>query len=112
MRHFCVRFKFVTLIVFKIWRKQGFFQYKEIQTSPPLTFVSVLWIMGIVLYNTRKTIKKFFDFYFSSYRVKLIENWGDDVKKCPKNDQYSKNKNRKNLKFDFSFDSAEFGSFM
>ena len=45
----------------------------------------------------------------SSYREKFIENLGDDVTKMTIN---SKNKNRKNLKLDFSFDSVDSGSFM
>ena len=29
----------------------------------------------------KKIIKKFYDFYLSSYREKFIENWDDDVTK-------------------------------
>ena len=43
-------------------------------------------------------IINFSDFYFSSYREKLIENWST---KTTKNDDNSKNKN---LKLDFSFE--------
>ena len=52
--------------------------------------------------ESEKYIKKFFDLYFSSYREKFIENWGDDVTKMNKNDHNSKNKYRQNLKFDCS----------
>ena len=44
--------------------------------------------------------KSSFQFLFSSYREKFIENWPYFEYK---NDHNSKNKNRKNLKFDFSF---------
>ena len=54
-----------------------------------------------MLHSIEKIIKKFSDFYFSKYREKFIENWGADVTKWPKNDPNSKNKDRKNLKFDF-----------
>ena len=50
-----------------------------------------------------KINKKFYDFYFSSYGRKFIENWGNFEYK---NDHNSKNKNQK---FDFSFYSADSG---
>ena len=46
---------------------------KDMQTPPSLIFDPFLWMMG---YSMKKIIKKFSDFYFSSYREKFIENWG------------------------------------
>ena len=62
----------------------------------------VFWIDG-------KNNKKILRFFFSSYQEKFNENWGDEVKK---NDHNSKNKNLKNLKYDFSFYSADSACFM
>ena len=36
-------------------------------------------MLGNVLNRTGKIIKKFSDFYFSSFREKITENWGDDA---------------------------------
>ena len=41
---------------------------------PPSLLISLLWLMGSVLCSMGKIIKKFSDFYFSSYREKFIEN--------------------------------------
>ena len=35
-----------------------------------------LWMVRSVLNRTGKIIQKFYDFYFSSYGWKFIENWG------------------------------------
>ena len=78
----------------------GFSQLR-ICRPPPSVFIRFLWMMRSVLKRMKKIIKKFSDFYFSSYREKFIENWGDDVTKWPKNDHYSKNENWKNLKYEF-----------
>ena len=66
-------------------------------------------MMWSVLSRMNTMIKKISDFYFSSYREKLIENWGDF---WYKNDHNSKTKKRENLEFDFCFDSAHPASFI
>ena len=66
-------------------------------------------MMGSVLYSMGNIIKKFSDINFSSYCEKFIENWDTEM---IENEHNSKNKNRKNLKFDFSFDLADCGSFI
>ena len=50
---------------------------KDTQTPPPppSLSISLLWMMGSVLYSMGKIIKQFSDFYFSSYCEKCIENW-------------------------------------
>ena len=44
---------------------------------PPLLLISLLWMMGSVLYIMGKIMKKFSDFIFQV----IIENWGDGVTK-------------------------------
>ena len=46
------------------------------QSPPPLpsVLIRLLWMMGCVLYRMGKIMRKFTDFYFSSYRVNFIEN--------------------------------------
>ena len=48
--------------------------------SPPPLLISLLWMMRSVLYSMGKIMKKLSDFYFSNYREKFIENWGDDTR--------------------------------
>ena len=51
---------------------------------PPSLLISLLWMMGSVLYSTMgKIIKKFFNSYFSSYCEKFIENWRFIEQKWP-----------------------------
>ena len=51
----------------------------QLQTHLPSEVVEILLMMRNVLNRMGKIIKKFCDFYFSSYREKCIENWDDDV---------------------------------
>ena len=71
---------------------------------PPSEMVRFLWEMWNVLKWMKNEIQFFCDFYFSSYRensskigVMTSQIWS----------YRSKNRNLKNLKFDFSFDSAD-----
>ena len=48
--------------------------YMDMQTTPPSLLISVLWMMGSVVYSMGNIIKQFSDFYFSSYCEKFIEN--------------------------------------
>ena len=41
---------------------------------PPSVLIRLIWMMGSVLYSMGKVIKKFSDFYFSSYHEKFIKN--------------------------------------
>ena len=69
-------------LVFEIWFVQnsyGFFPNLPL----PSVLIRFLWMMRNVLNRMKKITKKFSDFYFSSYREKLIENWDDDVIKWP-----------------------------
>ena len=52
-----------------------------IYRSPPLSFDPVLWMMRNVLNGMKNLFSNFFYFYFSSYREKIIEKWGDDATK-------------------------------
>ena len=61
------------------------------------------------IFQLSKKVTFFCDFYFSSYRLKFIENWGHFEYK---NNHNSKNKNRKKRKIVFSFISAHCVSFM
>ena len=53
---------------------------KDMQSppSPPLNFYPTFMKDAQCAENNEKSI---FDFYFSNYREKLIENWGDDTTK-------------------------------
>ena len=82
----------------------GFSQLRICRPSPSV-LIRFSWMMGSVLYSMGKIMKKFSDFYFSSYGWKLVENFGNF--KC-KNDHNSKNKNHK---FGFTFYSADSRSF-
>ena len=66
----------------KIVHKQliGTFPTKDMQTGSVL--IQFSWIMRNVL---KRMKNQFSDFYFSSYREKYIEIWGDDVTKMTKN---------------------------
>ena len=76
----------------------------DMQTSLPHSLlISLLWMMGSV----RKIIKKFSDLYFSSCHRKV----GDFFTKITQKGHNPKNKYLKNLKFDFSFYSADCRSF-
>ena len=71
----------------------------------PLCFDPVSMDDGECAEQYQKNNEKNSDFYFSTYREKFVENWGDDVKKLP----YLKKKNPKNY---CSFYSADSESFM
>ena len=89
---------------------------KNMQTpllpSKVVKTLKTLWKMWNVLNRVGKLIKKILRFLFFDLSRNFIENWGDDVTKWQKNDQNSKNKNRKNVKFGFSLYSADSGSSM
>ena len=81
--------------------------------SPPLSVLIRLSLkMRNMLNRMRKIIKKFSDF-FSRVIVRIsLKIWAMTSKEWPKSDHNSKNKNRKNLKFNFSFDSADVRTFL
>ena len=60
---------------------------------PPSPLISLLWMMGSVLFSMGKIIKKFFNFYFSSYREKIHRKLTIFRTKMTKNNHNSKNKN-------------------
>ena len=76
----------------------GIFPIKDMQTPPPSLLISLLWMMGSVLYSVGKIKNKFSELYFSSYHQKL--GWWRH-----KNDS-------KKLKFGFSLYSADCQSFI
>ena len=55
----------------------GLLPTNDKQTPPLLNFIRFLWTMR----SEKNILHFFFDIYFSSYREKFIENWGDDVTK-------------------------------
>ena len=74
----------------------GLFTTKNIQT-PLLCFDPVIWLMRNVLKIMKIEIIFFPDFYFLSYREKILENWGDDVTKIAKNKLSGSNLPRQEL---------------
>ena len=70
------------MILLTIFKCFGYFPTNDMQTSPlPLSFDTVLMDDAECAEQNEKNNKKFSDFYFSCYREKFIENWGDDVTK-------------------------------
>ena len=84
---------------------------KDMQTpSPPLLSFDSVFMDDVECaeYNEKRT-KFLFQFLFFelSWKIHWKLEW-----RGHKNDHNAKNKNRKNLKFDFSFDLADSASFM
>ena len=90
---------------FFLQKRSNIFEQKNF--FPIFSFSKVFkftWKMRNRLYRKKNQISGFSDFYFSSYREnssKIVVIW---VQKWAKKDHNSKNRNRKNLKFDFWFD--------
>ena len=58
----------------------AFSQLRMCSPPPPWVLIRFSWMMRNVLKNrTKNMITNFSNFYFSSYREKFIESWGDDV---------------------------------
>ena len=115
LMYLCKRNSLAGLVIFFRFVKNKFTfvhfaAFSQLRTCrpPPLStqFSPVLMKDAECAKSNKKSI---FLFLFFELSLKFIENWGDFQYK---NDLNSKNKNLKNLKFDFSFDSANSASFM
>ena len=102
--------RFWTKKIDQFWALSELRIYRQItqfflQTILPSVLIRFLWMMRSVLNRMKKILR----FLFSELSWKIhqkLEWWRH------KNDHNSKNKIRKNLKFNFSFDPADSGSFM
>ena len=89
------------------FQTMDFSQIRICRPDPPSVLIRFLWMVRCVL-------NKFFFFrflFFELWKIHRKLGWRSH-KKWPKKDNNSKNRNWKNLKFYFSFDSADSGCFM
>ena len=69
IRHFFNFIRHIWFVWYKLFNeKSGYFPLTDMQTPLPSEVVETLWKMRNVLNRMGKIIKKFSEFYFSSYR--------------------------------------------